>query len=82
MVDSLFNHTWTEGGWASIRSVATMEQEDHMWVLAVRAFPPVVSTEGCLEHCESGPFAKKLDAACAQQPDSISVARGVICLSA
>ena len=41
MVDSLFNHTWTEGGWASIRSVATMEQEDHMWALAVQAWPPM-----------------------------------------
>ena len=41
MVDSLFNHTWTEGGWASIRSVATMEQEDHMWALAAQALPPM-----------------------------------------
>ncbi len=30
MVDSLYKYAWAEGGLASIRSVATMEQEDYM----------------------------------------------------
>ena len=29
-MDSLYKHAWAPGGWASVRSVATMEQEDHM----------------------------------------------------
>ena len=29
-MDSLYKYSWAPGGWASIRTVATHEQEDHM----------------------------------------------------
>ena len=29
-MDDLYNNSWVDGGWASLRSVATREKEDHM----------------------------------------------------
>lgn len=29
-IDDLYNNSWVGGGWASLRSVATKEKEDHM----------------------------------------------------
>lgn len=29
-MDDLYNNSWVPGGWASLRSVATQEKEDHM----------------------------------------------------